>query len=88
MYMDEVKVLEGYRVTLPEMVRRKLRIRKGDVLKYEVRGRELILRAEHLPVSPTMEMLGLAAGVDITPEQAVLEEVEEKIARTAKVFRR
>ncbi len=35
-----------------------------------------------------MEMLGLAAGVDVPPEQAVLEEVEEKIARTAKVSRR
>jgi len=86
--MSEVKILEGYRVTLPEEVRKKLRIKKGDVLKYEVHGRELILRAEHLPASPTMEMLGLAAGVEATAEQSVLEEVEDKLARTTKVSRR
>jgi len=86
--MSEVKILEGYRVTLPEEVRKKLRIKKGDVLKYEVHGRELILRAEHLPASPTMEMLGLAAGVEATAEQSVLEEVEDKLARATKVSRR
>jgi len=86
--MTEVKVLEGYRVTLPEEVRKKLRIKKGDVLKYELHGRELVLKAEHLPASPTMEMLGLAAGVEATPEQSVIEEVEEKLARTTKISRR
>lgn len=86
--MGEVRVLGGYRVTLPEEVRRKLRIKKGDSLRYELRGREVVFRAEHIPASPTMEMLGLAKGVEATPEQAVIEEVEEKLARAPKVSRR
>lgn len=86
--MSEIKVLEGYRITLPEDVRRKLRINKGDALKWELRGRELILRAEHIPLSPTMQMVGLAAGVKSTPEQAVIEEVDEKVARQQAVRRR
>jgi len=81
----EVKVLQGYRVTLPKEVRRKLRIERGDVLECELRGREVVLRAEHIPASPTIEMLGLAGGVEASPEQAMLEEVEEKLARSTKV---
>jgi len=85
MCLVEIKVLQGYRVILPKEVRRKLRIERGDVLKCELRGREVVLRAEHIPASPTIEMLGLAAGVEILPEQAVLKEVEEKLARSTKV---
>jgi len=85
MSLVEVKVLQGYRVTLPKEVRRKLRIETGDVLKCELRGREVVLRAEHIPASPTMEMLGLAAEVEASSEEAVLEEVEEKLARSTKV---
>jgi AbrB family looped-hinge helix DNA binding protein len=86
--MSEIKVLEGYRVTIPEEVRRRLRIRKGDKLLCELRGREIILKAEHLPEAPTLRMLGLAADVKATPEQAVLEEVQEKLGRHSKVSRR
>ncbi len=86
--MSEVKVIEGYRITIPEEVRSRLRIRKGDKLVYTLRGREMILRAEHIPAEPTMRLLGLAAGVKKTPEEAVLEEMQDKVARSSKVSRR
>lgn len=86
--MSEVKVLEGYRVTIPGEVRTRLRIRKGDRLFCELRGREIVLRAEHIPEAPTLGLLDLAAEVKVTPEQAVLEEVMEKLARHPKVSRR
>ncbi len=86
--MSEVKVIEGYRITLPEEVRSRLRIRKGDKLTYTLRGREIILRAEHIPLNPTMRLLGLAVEVKKTPEEAVLEEMQDKVERSSKVSRR
>ncbi len=86
--MSEVKVIEGYRITLPEEVRSRLRIKKGDKLTYTLRGREIILRAEHIPPNPTMRLLGLAAGVKKTLEEAVLEEMQDKVERSSKVSRR
>ena len=79
--MDEVKVLEGYRVTIPREVREKLRIEKGDTMKLSIEGTKLVLRSEKTPEKPTLKMLGLAAGHDEPLEDAVLGEVEEKLAR-------
>lgn len=79
--LEEVKVLEGYRVTIPKDVRERLRIKKGDLLKFSVEGGKIILQSTKVPESPTLKMLGLAAGYDKSLEDAVIEEVEEKLAR-------
>ena len=81
-------MLQGYRVTIPEEARRRLKIKKGDSLSWEMRGREVVFRAEHLPASPTVEMMGLAAGVTGGLEEAALEEVRAKLERTSKISRR
>jgi bifunctional DNA-binding transcriptional regulator/antitoxin component of YhaV-PrlF toxin-antitoxin module len=86
--LAEVKVLQGYRVTIPEEARRRLKIKKGDSLSWEMRGREVVFRTEHLPASPTAEMMGLAAGVTGELEEATLEEVREKLERSSKISRR
>ncbi len=79
--MVEVTVLEGYRVTIPKDAREKLRIEKGDKLKLKVQGARIILQLDKIPDNPTMRMLGLAAGHDEPLEKALLEELEDKLAR-------
>ena len=79
--MDEVTVLEGYRVTIPKEAREKLRIEKGDKLKLKIQGTRIILQSEKIPDNPTMKMLGLAAGYEEPLEKALVEEVEDKLAR-------
>jgi len=77
----EIKVLEGYRVTIPKKAREKLRIDKGDTLEIEIEGTRLILTSNKIPKNPTLKMLGLAAGHDETLEEALIREVDEKLAR-------
>jgi len=79
--LDEVTVLEGYRVTIPKEAREKLRIEKGDKLKLKIQGTRIILQSEKIPDNPTMKMLGLAAGYEEPLEKALVEEVEDKLAR-------
>ena len=77
--MAEVKVLDGYRVTILKEAREQLRIRKGDLLKFSVVGEKMILQPKKKPESLTLEMLGLAAGYDKSPEEAIIEEIKDKI---------
>jgi len=79
--LKEVKVLEGYRVTIPKEARERLRIKKGDKLKLEIEGARIILISTRIPANPTLKMLGLAAGHDEPLEEALTGEVEEKLAR-------
>jgi len=83
--LEEVKVLEGYRVTIPKKAREKLRIEKGDKLKFEIVGTKLILISDKIPENPTLKMLGLASGHDEPLEESLIKEVEEKLAREKKV---
>jgi len=79
--LEEVRVLEGYRVTIPKKAREKLRIEKGDKLKLKIQGTKIILHSEKIPDNPTLKMLGLAAGHEEPLEKALIEEVEDKLAR-------
>ena len=81
-------MLEGYRVTIPKEARRRLKIKKGDSLSWEMRGREVVFRVEHLPASSTSEMMGLTAGVTGELDEATFEEVREKLGRASKISRR
>jgi AbrB family looped-hinge helix DNA binding protein len=79
--LSGVKVLEGYRVTIPKKVREMLMIEKGDTLELHIEGTRLILRSTKIPESPTLKMLGLAAGNKESLEEAVIGEVEGKLGR-------
>ena len=79
--MGEVKVVEGYRVTIPKKMREKLMIEKGDTLTIYVDGSKLVLRSMKIPESPTMKMRGLASSNEKPLEEAVIDEVEDKLAR-------
>lgn len=74
-------MLEGYRVTIPKKARERLRIKKGDSLKLTIEGVKIILQSTKIPESPTLKMLGLAAGHDEPLEEALIGEVEDKLAR-------
>ena len=79
--LEEVKVLEGYRVTIPKEARERLRIEKGDKLSLEIEGAKLILKSNKIPENPTLKMLGLAAEHEEPLEKSLIEEVEDKLAR-------
>ena len=79
--MEEVKVLAGYRVTIPKEAREKLKIEKGDTLRLEIEGTRMIRTSNKIPENPTLKMLGLAAGHDEPLEEAMIGEVEDKLAR-------
>lgn len=74
-------MLEGYRVTIPREARERLKIEKGDTLKLEIEGTRMILTSNKIPENPTLKMLGLAAGYDEPLEEALIGEVEDKLAR-------
>jgi AbrB family looped-hinge helix DNA binding protein len=79
--LEEVKVLQGYLVTIPKEARERLKIEKGDTLRLEIEGARMILTSNKIPRNPTLKMLGLAAGHDEPLEEALIGEVEEKLAR-------
>jgi len=74
-------VLAGYRVTIPKEAREKLKIEKGDTLRLEIEGTRMILTSNKIPENPTLKMLGLATGHDEPLEEALIGEVEDKLAR-------
>jgi len=51
MYMEEVvKIIEGNRITLPEKIRKKLKLKQGDFLILRLEGKKLeILPADIKP---------------------------------------
>ena len=79
--LEEVKVLEGYRVTIPKTMREKLMIEKGDTLRIYIDGSKIVLKSMKIPESPTLKMRGLASGNRESLEEAVIGEVEDKLAR-------
>lgn len=74
-------MLEGYRVTISREARERLKIEKGDTLKIKIEGTRMILTSNKIPESPTLKMLGLAAGHDESLEEALIDEVGDKLAR-------
>ncbi len=82
--MNEVKVIEGYRITLPVKYRERTGIKKGDKLKYEIKGEKLILSVKRGVDNPTKRLFGIAVGVseDVKGDNLFLEEVKVKLRRS------
>jgi len=80
----KVKVLSGFRLTIPEEARRRLPIKVGEELVFRLDGKRLVYMVEELPEDPVLGMLGLAKGERrrlTEVEDAVVSEVEEKLKR-------
>jgi len=83
----KVKVLSGFRLTIPEDARRRLPIKIGGEVEFTVEGNRLVYKVKELPDDPVFSMLGLVGGQRrklSEAEEAVINEVEEKLKRSRK----
>jgi AbrB family looped-hinge helix DNA binding protein len=83
----KVKVLSGYRVTIPAEARRRLRLRIGEELEFAVEGNCFVYKVEERPEDPVFTMLRVAKGPQRKPsqvEQALVDKLEEKFKRSRK----
>lgn len=85
MEKHKVKILSGFRVTIPEEARRRLPIKIGGELDFVLEGNRLIYMLKELPQDPVFDMLGLAKGekrkLDEV-EESMVSEIEEKLKRS------
>ncbi|MHA1363071.1 MAG: AbrB/MazE/SpoVT family DNA-binding domain-containing protein [Candidatus Freyarchaeota archaeon] len=74
----KVKVLSGYRVSIPREVRARFNVKIGDELEMEVRGGQLIISLAK--ESPLMMLAGIAEGApsDISGDELLLGELKNK----------
>ncbi|RLF13451.1 MAG: hypothetical protein DRJ66_07815 [Thermoprotei archaeon] len=85
MYTYKVKVLSGYRITIPKEVRERWSLEIGDEIEITVEGSKLTLRPVKLMRDPVLGMLGIIGEKEIElkePEKAVIAELEEKLRRS------
>ncbi len=83
---EKVKVLSGFRLTIPEDARQRLSIKIGEELAFAIEGNRLIYKVKELPDDPILSMLGLTGREQrklSEVEQAVVEEIEEKSKRSS-----
>jgi AbrB family looped-hinge helix DNA binding protein len=87
MEKTRVKVLSGFRVTIPEEARRRLPIKIGEELEFTVEGNQIVYKMKELPEDPVFTMLALARGQPqklSEVEEAVISEIKEKPKRSHK----
>jgi bifunctional DNA-binding transcriptional regulator/antitoxin component of YhaV-PrlF toxin-antitoxin module len=87
MKKTKVKVLSGFRVTIPAEARRRLLIKTDEELELAVKGNCLIYKVGSLPEDPVFTMLGLNRGPQkklSQAEQGVADELEKKVDRSLK----
>ena len=85
MEKKKVKVLSGFRLSIPEEARRRLPIKMGEELEFSVEGNKLVYTVKELPEDPVFAMLGLAKGEErklSNAEEAVISEINEKLKRS------
>ena len=77
----KVKVLSGYRITLPKAIRERLGISVGDELTLVARGNEISIVIDEK--EPIMLIAGIAGGSEeIAGDEVFLKEIEEKVKRS------
>lgn len=78
-YKYKVKVLSGYRVSIPREVRSRFNIKIGDELDLEVKGGRLII--SFTEESPLMMLAGIVEGApsDVGGDELFLNELKGKL---------
>jgi len=74
----------GDRITLPKEFRELIKVSKGDILQYEIKGDTIVLRPFKVPKNPTKNLFGLASEVSenaLEGDNLVLFELNEKQKR-------
>jgi len=80
----KVRVLSGFRVTIPEEARSRLPIKIGEELDFTMEGNRLVYTVKELPEDPVFAMMGLARGKERElgeGEEAVIGEMKAKLER-------
>ncbi len=83
-HMYKIKLLTGFRITIPKEVRERWDLRVGDEMELKVEGDKIVIRPLKLPKDPVLLIAGLAKGEAVKlkeVEEAVIEELEEKLKR-------
>jgi len=81
----KVRVLSGFRVTIPEEARSRLPIKIGEELDFTMEGNRLVYTVKELPEDPVFAMMGLARGKARElgeAEEAVIGEMKDKLERS------
>ena len=85
MYKYKVKVLPGYKITIPKEVRERWNLEVGDEIEITIEGSKLTLRPVKLIRDPVLGMLGIIGEEEIKlkePEKAVIKELKGKLKRS------
>lgn len=80
-----MRVLSGFRVTIPEEARNRFPIKIGEELEFAVEGNRLVYIIKDLPEDPVFAMVGLTRGDERElneVERAIMGEVAEKFKRS------
>lgn len=83
--MYKGKVLSGYRITLPKKIRERFGIKVGDDVIIDVEDGKIVIKVRDIYEDPVLAMAGIAGKERIKLkdyEEAVIEELEEKIRRS------
>jgi len=84
MYKYKVKVLPGYKITIPKEVRERWNLKVGDEIEIMIEGSKLVLCPIKLIRDPVLGMLSIIGEEEIKlkeSERAVIKELEEKLRR-------
>jgi len=81
----KLKILSGYRISIPREVRERFGLKVGDEIYMEVSEGKIILKVKSIPEDPVFSLIGLVGEEERKikdVEKAVVEEVEDKISRS------
>mgnify|MGYP000220990228 CR=1 FL=1 len=86
-HIYRIKLLTGFRITIPKEVRERWGLNVGDEMEMKVEGDKLVIRPSKLPKDPVLMIAGIAKGEAVKlgeVEEAVVREIEDKLERGVK----
>jgi len=81
----KLKILSGYRISIPREVRERFGLKVDDEIYMEVSEGKIILKVKSIPEDSVFSLIGLVGEGERKikdVEKAVVEEVEDKISRS------
>jgi len=76
----KVKVLSGYRITIPKEIRERMKIKVGQEVTITAKGGEIIIKV--FEEDPVFSLLGIAEGAPRkSSDDIFLEEISKKVKK-------
>ena len=82
--MKTLKITEDGQIILPKEFRELIKVSRGDILQYEIKGDEIIIKPLNIPKNPTKNLFGLASEINedtLEKDNLFLIELNEKQER-------